>query len=181
MVFLRTAAVSLLAALVCPALSLHSSAQASEQGCSVPASSSAKLDVLATLNSVEVDYHSQLLFFYLLRNKTQNDYQITEDSGAVLLLQQRNRKSPLQPVTRDEFRVVYPIVLHPAQQQVIMIRNLRDSYPEMGVLKLNADYHEFMSYEKKVKAYVDRQWPGFGGFILCDPRNQLRIDLPRGW
>jgi hypothetical protein len=168
-------------ALICGVAALVEPDWASGQECSMAAKSPESAKILATMNSVQIDTHLQFLVFYLLRNQTQDEIDIPESSGAVLLLRSRKKKEPLQPVTQQDFKLIYPIILHPGQRQVIMIRDARDKYPELGILKLNADHAEYMRYEKKVEAYVDRQWPDFGGFVFCDPHDQVRIDLPRGW
>lgn len=133
------------------------------------------------LESVQVDENAQLLFFYGLKNNGKAPYQVSDGSHAILFIKSRNKKKPLEAVTQDQIRIIYPVDLLPGRQQVVMLRDLRQTQDFTTKLKLNPSNRQFSEYEKKVETHIDKVWPDLGGFILCDAGNQVRIELPKGW
>ena len=136
--------------------------------------------ITATFDGVmlgTVTHH--MVFFYVLKNNTDDDYTIADQTGVQLFAVQSSSRGQLLP--QEQMHLRYPIVVHAHQVQIIELSDQVHSYVVNDYLRENPKEPELRRYETFAYAAIRKSWRDLRGFRLYDTANKRLIDLPRGW
>jgi hypothetical protein len=120
-----------------------------------------------------------MVFFYVLRNNTNNEYTLSDQNSAQLFALGPSGGGQL--LKQEQMYLRYPIVVHAHQVQIIELSDQVHSYVVKDQLKENPKDPELHRYETFAYAAIRKSWPELKGFRLYDTANKRLINLPRGW
>jgi hypothetical protein len=140
---------------------------------------SASANITATFDAVVLDSDEHMVFFYVFRNNSSQDYEIPGDASTRLFAVLARRRNATRELSAQEMRVRYPIVVHPHQVQIVTLHDMVRTYVVNDHLKMNPTLAEYARYEIVAKAAVRKSWPELSGFRLDDTRTGRSISLPR--
>jgi hypothetical protein len=136
-------------------------------------------DITASTDGVLLDGNQHMIFYYVLHNSGQQDYTIPSAAAVRLFALLAKPKGGSKQLSESDIWIVYPIIVHPGQGQIILLRDLVHTYAFDDHLKNNPTPAEYHNYEIAAKAAIRKSWPGLNGFRLCDTASQRVIILPR--
>jgi hypothetical protein len=119
-----------------------------------------------------------LVFYYILQNNTDYDYQISDLSNIVILAKLKRQDSFSGDKDSPYLTTDYPIFI-PAGKRLRFGIHLR--YPSGKRLKADASIEERKKFRKELEKYVDKKLSNLNGFSLFDEMNRYQIDFPNGW
>ena len=136
-----------------------------------------------TFDAVRIDDGKHLLFYYVLKNLTDQDYRIADGSNIVVMAKRRGRRNALAKLSAKDIKVFYPITLPPKQRHILLMRDLRRTYNFKSELTEveNPTPEQEQAEQKRLQALINRISPSFNGFVIFDKATSREIDLPKGW
>jgi hypothetical protein len=140
--------------------------------------------VTATFDYVYTDDAGHLQFEYILKNNTNQDYEVySQDS--LKTYANLARQGSLQPsngyVTFDT-----PLFIPSHNSVELTVSFAKGSYTYDSPYKLladapGADKKDVEAYRRDVASYVTSHLRNLGGFTIIDPDKRYEIDFPPGW
>jgi hypothetical protein len=139
----------------------------------------ASATITASFNALLLDPQQHMVFLYVFRNNSPQDYEIPGDASTHLFAVLAGRKNTSRELSAQEMHLRYPIVVHPHQVQIVTLHDMVHTYVVNDDLKMNPTTAEYAKYEIVAKAAVRKSWPELNGFRLDDTRIGQSISLPR--
>jgi hypothetical protein len=135
--------------------------------------------IVATFNAVVQGPTGGMVYFYIFRNNSSQEYEIPGDASTRLYAVLAGRKHTARLLSAQEMYVRYPIVIHPHQVQIVTLHDKVRAYVVNDHLKMNPTREEYARYEIVARAAVRKSWPELNGFRMDDERTGQSILLPR--
>lgn len=135
--------------------------------------------ITASPDGVLLDQNHHMIFYYVLRDSGQQDYIIPDGTAVRLFALLAGPKGNSKELSERDMQITYPIIVHPGQGQIIVLRDVTHTYPFHDHLRDNASPAEYDKYEIAAKAAIRKLWPELNGFRLCDTGSHQVITLPR--
>jgi len=122
--------------------------------------------------------HNTLVFYYVLQNNTDFDYEIKDASEITLLAKLKHQQSLTGSKNDSMLNADIPLFL-PAKQRLRF--GIHVSYPYDKKENLNASEEERAEYRKELSAYVRKQIGNVDGFTLFDEAKRYQVEFAAGW
>jgi hypothetical protein len=133
--------------------------------------------VVATYDDISTEgSDNTFVFYYVLENKTAQDYRLEKGSSTALMAQLERQKS--LTTDQDYLTIDLPLFIPAGQRQRVGV-HLRYSFDE--ALPEKASDEQRKAYKEKLQKYMNDEMSNLNGFSLFDEKNRYEVRFPKGW
>jgi len=116
------------------------------------------------------------VFFYVVENKSQRDYRLTETMKPVLMAQLAEHKSLGRE--DDSLRINLPLFIPAGHRHTVKIHldyRFKEPHPK------DASRDQRRAYKAKLEEHLKNELSNLDGFVLFDDETRYQIIFPKGW
>lgn len=139
-----------------------------------------KSAITATYTGLGTRTDKTFIFHYILENNTAIDYELTDtDTPEMVLMFEFKEPYSLAGPESQWLKLNNRVFLAPKQPARVGIYFLIKYKGED--LKTDASREDREKNQRKLRDYLNKEWPTLNGFVLYDKKHRFQIDFPKGW